>query len=294
MLSILIPVYNWDVVDLVRALREQCLQPGIDFEIRCYEDGSGPAYRERNRELPSDDRVIYRVFEENVGRAAIRNRLAKDATQPFLLFLDCDSGLPDEHFITRYLENIAEETVLYGGRIYAADSPKHKEYLLHWRYGHERETATAAERQRAPYHRFMTNNFLIPRSIFMQVRFEERLKQYGHEDTLFGQKLAEQGVSIVHLDNPVIHLGLEKADVFLEKNRQAMQNLWLLSGLYPKLQTQLLATVVHLKRWNLQGLTLNVLRVIFPLLKRNLRSGRPRLRALDLFKLYYFLYYDRQ
>lgn len=294
MLSILIPVYNWDVVGLVTALHRQCLRSGVDFEIRCYEDGSTPAHQECNRGLQSYDRVIYRVFEENVGRAAIRNRLASDATQPFLLFLDCDSHLPDKHFITRYLENIVEGTILYGGRIYTPDSPENKEYLLHWRYGHKRETASAVDRQRFPYHRFMTNNFLIPGSIFTQVGFEERLKQYGHEDTLFGQEMQQRGVPIIHLDNPVIHLGLEKAEVFLDKNRQAMENLCLLAGIYPKLKTQLLATVAQLKLWNLNGLVRMALRGIFPLLKWNLLSSYPCLRSLDLFKLYYFLYYDQQ
>jgi glycosyltransferase involved in cell wall biosynthesis len=294
MLSILIPVYNWDVVGLVTALHGQCLRSGVDFEIRCYEDGSTVACRERNGELQSYDRVVYRVYEKNAGRAAIRNRLAEDAIQPFLLFLDCDSGLPDEHFIARYLENIAEETILYGGRIYAPDRPENEQYLLHWQYGHERETAAAVERRRLPYHRFMTNNFLIPKSTFMRIGFEERLKQYGHEDTLFGQKLQEQAVPIIHLNNPVIHLGLEEAGVFLEKNRQAMENLRLLAGIYPNLQTQLLTTVARLKQWKLKTLTFIALRGIFPLLKRNLLSGRPRLGALDLFKLYYFLYYDRR
>ena len=75
MLSILIPVYNWDVVGLVTALHGQCLRSGVDFEIRCYEDGSTVACRDRNGELQSYDRVVYRVYKKNAGRAAIRNRL---------------------------------------------------------------------------------------------------------------------------------------------------------------------------------------------------------------------------
>ena len=294
MLSILIPVYNWDVVDLVSALHDQCVRSGIDFEIRCYEDGSTRAWREKNYGLRSQDGVVYRVFEENIGRAAIRNRLAEDATQPFLLFLDCDSGLPDDQFIARYLENTVQGGILYGGRIYDSKPPENKKCRLHWQYGQRRETAGASERQQFPYHRFMTNNFLIPRLVFGQVRFEERLKQYGHEDTLFGQQLQEHGIPIIHLDNPVIHRGLEEADIFLEKNRQAMENLCLLAAVYPKLQTQLLTTVAHLRLWNLKGLALIVLRGIFPLLKRNLLSSHPQLKALDLFKLYYFLHYDQQ
>ncbi|MBK9012976.1 MAG: hypothetical protein IPM82_02230 [Saprospiraceae bacterium] len=66
----------------------------------------------------------------------------------------------------------------------------------------------------------MTNNFLIPRQLFLEIQFDETLRQYGHEDTLFGMELARRQVPIVHIDNPLEHIGLEPVDVFLRKTEQ--------------------------------------------------------------------------
>jgi hypothetical protein len=229
-----------------------------------------------------------------VGRSRIRNLLADEAEYPFLLFLDCDSGVVNDRFIQNYLDLIQANTILYGGRLYDDQRPSNQAHVLHWLFGKYRETAISADRQKAPYHSFMTNNFLIPKAIFAQTRFEERLLQYGHEDTLFGQEMLARNIPIIHLDNPVIHLGLEDAHLFLEKNRQAMENLCFLFREHPDLETHLLRTVNQLKKWNLDRLVLFILRKIYPLLQKDLLSSQPHLRALDLFKLYHFLKYDQQ
>ncbi|MEJ7665840.1 MAG: hypothetical protein WKG07_43150 [Hymenobacter sp.] len=61
----------------------------------------------------------------------------------------------------------------------------------------------------------------------MLVKFplDERLSGYGHEDTRFGLELARAGVVVRHLDNPVLHDGLEPAAGFLDKSHQAVRNL---------------------------------------------------------------------
>ncbi|MEM9260646.1 MAG: hypothetical protein AAGA62_13425, partial [Bacteroidota bacterium] len=63
---------------------------------------------------------------------------------------------------------------------------------------------------------------------------------YGHEDTLWGQQLAKAGVGILHIDNPVTHLGLETSGVFLEKQHRAIHNLRLLKKQTPHLRTRLI------------------------------------------------------
>lgn len=294
MLSILIPVYNWDVTQLALDLLDQCRRAGIVFEIRCYEDGSSEAERRKNEKLGGYEGVVYRVFRENQGRARIRNLLAADARFPYLLFLDGDSGVVDDDFIRNYLGGLRAGAILYGGRIYSPERPERSSLLLHWQYGHRRETAPACRRQFQPYERFMTNNFLIPRDIFLRIGFDERLVQYGHEDTLFGHLLRALAIPIVHLDNPVVHLGLEEAGFFLKKNRQAMENLCFLYRQYPGLDTRLLRTARRLQRGRLKGVVRIVLLFLLPALRRNLRSRRPSLRALDLYKLYYFLHYDQR
>ena len=293
MISILIPIFNWDVSELVRKLQRQCEMLHVPFEILAFEDGSDPVWQQKNSGLGDFFGINYRIFSSNLGRSRIRNELADQAQYPFLLFLDCDSGILREDFIKQYLDQLQEETVLYGGREYQKAPPSEKALLLHWRFGRYREQLTVTERQKEPYHRFMTNNFLIPRSIFQSIRFDERLLQYGHEDTLFGLELRKRSVSILHLDNPVIHLGLETADSFLEKNRQAMQNLAFLLQDHPDLETRLLGSFRQLKKWKLAGLAYSFLSLILPWLRRDLLSTDPHLQSLDLFKLYSFLKYER-
>jgi hypothetical protein len=131
----------------------------------------------------------------------------------------------------------------------------------------------------------MTNNFLIPKTVFQDIRFEERIRHYGHEDTLFGMELQRRGISVLHLDNPLEHIGLETAEVFLQKTVQAVQNLvWLRVQGFP-VETRLLGAADVLKRYRLLSLAGFLLRMAAPIMKKNLLSARPSLRALDGYKL---------
>jgi hypothetical protein len=89
-------------------------------------------------------------------------------------------------------KQIKPDVVVYGGRNYEAKPPKEKELFFRWWYGVNRETISVAEREVAPYHAFMTNNFLIPKQLFLSIKLDEKLKGYGHEDTLFGIELKKK------------------------------------------------------------------------------------------------------
>ena len=49
MISILIPVYNYDVTELVAELHRQCMDLGMPFEILCYDDGSQSDFKAKNQ-----------------------------------------------------------------------------------------------------------------------------------------------------------------------------------------------------------------------------------------------------
>mgnify|MGYP000465830659 CR=1 FL=1 len=69
---------------------------------------------------------------------------------------------------------------------------------------------------------------LISKSLFQQLKFNESISEYGHEDTLFGIELQTKNIPINHILNPVVHLGLENEAIFLNKQEKAIQNLVLL------------------------------------------------------------------
>ncbi|MCC6723970.1 MAG: glycosyltransferase, partial [Saprospiraceae bacterium] len=103
MLSILIPIFNFDIRPLVKDLHEQCETLGIGYEIVCFDDGSTSEYKLLNKEIWKLPNVIYREMPQNLGRSAIRNALGKAARFDFLLFMDCDSKVVSSDFIKNYV-----------------------------------------------------------------------------------------------------------------------------------------------------------------------------------------------
>lgn len=235
MFSICIPVYNYDARPLVTELQRQVerLQEGT-IEILLYDDGSQARYKALNRELKSIPIVRYAEELKNIGWTGIKNKMAAEAHNSTLIFLDVDS-MPNGNYLENYLQK-PDTTVIVGGRNYTATPPVDPALHLHWKYGRERETISPA-RSRTYLH-FQSSNFRVDREFFLEHPFPV-IDGYGHEDTLWGQLLAPTQIDIVYIDNPVTHLGLEATDRFLVKQRQALESLRLLRKQHPTLTTRL-------------------------------------------------------
>lgn len=290
MLSILIPVYNYNVTNLVTELRRQAEELGIVYEICVLDDASTEAFRKQNHNLIQKTNIRYEELPENVGRSAIRNRLVEMAKYEYLLFMDCDSGVIMPHYLQTYLEVLHPQRLLYGGRAYLPKAPVDSPYLLHWQYGRQREQQDFQERQKNPYHSFMTNNFLMPKTLFESITFDESLRTYGHEDTLFGMELAKRNIEILHLHNPLLHMGLETAEVFLAKSKMAVYNLAQLIKQGKNVSTRLSDTYTKLAKWKLANLAGLILKMFRPFIFSYLQSTqKANLHFLDLYKLDLFI-----
>ncbi|WP_373548781.1 glycosyltransferase family 2 protein [Haliscomenobacter sp.] len=290
MLSILIPIYNYDVTYLVTELHRQAEGLGELYEICLLDDASDEKFKAINGVLIQKTNVRYEELPQNIGRAAIRNRLVEMAQYDYLLYMDCDSGVVMPHYLQTYVSAFHPQRLLYGGRSYLPKPPSDPQYLLHWHYGRQREQQDFLERQKNPYHSFMTNNFLIPKSIFASITFDESLRTYGHEDTLFGMELAKKNIEILHLNNPLLHLGLESTAVFLSKTQMAIHNLAQLQQRGKRVETRLTQTYDKIARWKLLngvGWGLKLLRPF--ILKRLQQSKLVDLRYLDSYKLDLFI-----
>ena len=234
MLSVLIPIYNHDVNNLVTTLDQQLTQSGIPYEIILADDCSDNLdYRKRNENLSRLASVQYIQNQSNMGRAKIRNRLADTAQYPYLLFIDCDATVQHQDYIKKNLEAIEKMQkeplfVINGGIAYQAEKPDSK-YFLRWYYGKKREEESADKRASQPYHHFTPFNVVITKSLFQCTNFDESLTSYGHEDTLFGCQLKEQEIPYLHIDNHLIHNGLDTNEEFLKKIRVSIGNLTKLS-----------------------------------------------------------------
>ena len=228
-ISLLIPVCNYDIVALVHSMRNAIGKVAEFNEILIGDDGSSAEYREKYRSLEGEGvRLI--VSEKNIGRAAIRNRLALEASGDYLIFIDADTMLTGtaEAYILAWLPMLKVSRVLCGGMLYHESPPGDPDKLLRWKYGKGREQKKASERNKHPHASFSTFNVLFDKSIFSKIRFNEELKQYGHEDTLMGYQLKKAGIGILHIDNGLMHEGLESNKDFLTKTKLGIENLSML------------------------------------------------------------------
>lgn len=289
MLSICIPIYNFDVTTLVKSLIKEKSQLNDIVEILLIDDGSS-LHREKNRELAGA--CSYIELKTNIGRSKIRNLFIGHAKQPFLLFLDCDSLLTSTDFIANYLNEIKKGVLICcGGRIYPEQSPSIHQRLS-WKYGIISESKPASVRSQNPNSSFMTNNFIIQKALFNTIKFDERLTKYGHEDTLFGYDLKKHQLSIVHIENPILNGALETNEIFLQKTEVAIQNLVLIlnftdDDLNFYKDIHLLRTYLKIKPFRFVFLIL--VKIYNPIIRILILRGVVNIHLFNLYKLGVFI-----
>lgn len=265
---------------------------------------------------------------ENVGRAAIRNLLADEAQGELLIFLDSDAKVEKPDFLAAYLaaanaespkprdeqeepnnkqekpreeqekphDEQAERAVprrsnapVIAGGLYHAPACADPTRALRFRYEHEADRSrSAAQRSLKPYMEFSTFNFMIRSDIFRALRFDEQCREYGYEDALFGLALQRRGIPILHIDNALLHTGLDTNAQFLGKTEAALRTL---AALAPELRecSRVHRLFARLKRYALAPLLRAAYRLCGKPLRRHLeKSARPSLRLFALYKLLYY------
>lgn len=297
MLSILIPTYNYNICNLVVDLHNQAKMTQIPFEIVVMEDGSDILLVE-NQFIQNLSNCHYLVSEKNLGRSAIRNRLAEIAQYPYLLFLDCDAQVSHPDFIQNYLNVCVEDPIVcIGGTAYDPDANQ-PEFSLRLKYGREKEARVYQKSSSAGPVNFATFNFLISKSVFEKVKFDESIKGYGHEDTLFGHQLHVAGYKFQFVNNSIVHAGLDSNEKYLQKTEQASENLLKLyqTGRYPYLkdESKLLSSYLKLKEWKLDGVLALKYRWMKKWIVKQLFGNRPSLLLFDIYKLLYICNFARK
>ena len=271
-------------------MHKQAVDSGKAFEIKVFDDGSKDFIKE-NSQINELSNASYTVLEQNIGRSAIRNLLAKKAAYNTLLFLDADVAVLKDDFLSNYLAAISEDTqIIYGGIVYS-DKPTDKDHVLRWVYGRKREALPLKERLKNPYLRFLTLSFLIKKDVFEIVSFNEEIPNLRHEDTLFAMDAKTHRINIQHIDNPVMHLGLETNEGFLRKSLESVVSLRLFvnDGIMDPEDVTLSRVAKRLKENHLSGLVLFFYKILRPIIKRNLLSRAPSMLLFDIYRLGYYL-----
>lgn len=291
MISICIPIFNYDVRQLVYSLNFQACELVIEYEILLIDDGSDKLIKEKNRELASLPQVRYKELPQNIGRSAIRNMLANEASFRYLIFMDCDAEICNNDYIRRYAVCCSPDVVCFGGCKYHT-APSDPRLHLRWLFGVNREDVDAHIREKNPNLSFRTFNFLIDKNIMLTTKFDERLRGYGHEDTLFGIELLKKDIEIMHIDNPLIHTGLDSAETFIQRSEESLRNLIEIQRLLNKDKTftdsvKILRTKHKISRLGLSPFAGLIFRISKKNLLKNLTGQSPFLFFFDLYRLGY-------
>ncbi len=297
-MSVCIPVYNNDVNALIQNLLKEFIECRIAYEILLIDDASRPEFQEKNKKLSCLENVKYIELPENIGRAAIRNMFLQYAQYENMLFLDSDSVITTPLFIRNYLsamQNTSADncSVICGGTAYDKEKPS-KSHRLRWKYGMEREAKSSRKRSLKPYQSFSSNNFLVKKTVLQKVKFEEKLRHYGHEDSLFAYRLMLQNAALLHIENPTLHHYDETTGVFLKKTNQAIDNLIFINkkivpdGGFIRIN-RLLTTYFKIKKTGTLSIFKIFSLILNPFLLFLLKHGTVNLKIFDTYKLFYLI-----
>jgi len=292
MISICIPIYNYDVTKLVKLLNTQANVSNISIEFILIDDYSVEKFRKVNSNIEIVGQYI--EMDKNIGRSKIRNKFKEYAKYPYLLFLDCDSGIVEDDYLLNYINTIdyqKDTNVICGGRIYS-EKNSDRTIRLRWKYGKYNESKSLEIRKKFPNSSFMTNNFIINKDVFDLINFDERLCLYGHEDTIFGLELKSKNIIVEHINNFIIDQDIEGNDLYLSKVEESVLNLVQIKHNYNDLflsDIRLLRSYDFFKKNRILFLVKIYYRLFSKVSVFSLKKGYVFLNVFSLYKLGLFI-----
>ncbi len=212
-ISVVIGTYNQKPVleKVLTSFLDQTL-PKDQFEIVVVDSTSTDGTPDMVRSL--SDRLPVRVtVQENAGKAAARNRGAREAIADLILFTDGDL-LAHPNLLAEHVKAQA-----------AAKSPRCFQGLeynmsrLDWPPKPDQLHAIVPNRyqnhQRIGWFYWLTGNLSVSKAIFLGIGgFDETFTGYGFEDIECGYRLHKQGVDLVYLKTAInYHYHLITPDV---------------------------------------------------------------------------------
>ena len=291
MLSVLIPIYNYNVVDLVTAIHKQLIACNIPFEIICLDDASNPEYITENIKIEALPFTTFTKSSENNGRTKTRQLLSDASKYDWLLFLDADTLPTTDRFIINYVAHFNSEVkALFGGISYQEERPD-PNYLLRWKYGLKHETNTVENRNTFPFKNIVSANMCMNKNVFNTINSSITYNAYGL-DNYFGAKLKELKTSILHINNPVYHLGLESNTIYLKKKEFASDTLLKLieDNALENNDNEILILYLFLKKTHLNHLFSGLYKVLHIPIKKQLTGNNPSVLLLQCYRIMYMCY----
>ena len=126
---------------------------------------------------------------------------------------------------------------------------------------------------------------LIEKTLFLEINND--LTNFYGEDLLLSANLKKLGSPVKHIDNPVVHLGLEDSENFLLKSLSAVKNLVRLEN-EGKIEPDFISlqrAYGKLKRFGSLGLFRLITRIFSGSMRKNVLSNRPSIFYFNLLRL---------
>lgn len=285
-LSIAIPTRNDDCSQTVSKLLEQARrETSLDFEILIADDASDNAEVIRQLNIIGNQEGCRLIrLKENVGRAAVRNMLAREAKYDKVLFIDAGVDINNQDFLKTYILHANDADIVCGGwkTEVGAETAKanlRAKYELDCEKNH-----TPLQRNKHPYRSFRTVNFLVHKDILLNNPFPADMTGYGYEDVVFGKQAEKAGCTVLHIDNPVVYKSYEDNEAFVSKTIQSVNTLYIYRkriGQYSKLHS----IAFRLRKLRLDSLMVFLYKQRSETWKKQLCGNCPSLRMLSLLKL---------
>jgi len=293
MISVLIPVYNYNIQPLLRSLISQFETVNCDWEILLSDDASTKEVKTQNlnfiETLNSKQINLYQQ-KVNVGNAANRNFLITKATFDWLLFLDADVLPVNSNFISNFIKSMQSTSnkIIAGNIIYDTENPL--PHLLRWKYGKAKEQKSLKERKNETILNCRGANFAIKKALVKKVNFPILQEKYGFVDTRFFLQFNENQIYV--LENPVYHLGIEENSIFLNKTKKAIANALFLMNTDKELSTKISLVSKYKKVRTLKYFLSKVYLKLHEKIERNLESKKPSVFLFQIYKMLYLSYLD--
>lgn len=275
MLSIVIPVYNYDILPLVEQLHREASALNVPFELLVCDDASTQVFHQQQIERFPHTRWLANSVNRHV--AYTRNRLLNEAQYPWILLLDADVLPLSSTFIQNYLNLTHQGLFFQGGFTYSsADSLVNQS--LRFTYG---QTIEQYKHLHSCCNLFFNQQKL-------RLQFDESITEYGYEDTLFFLALAKRNIEVIRLNNQVIHHSSESNQTYLERSKQASWGLANLiqQGKIQMHEVQLSRVYQQLQKYHLTFLLSPFDALIGAQIQRNLLGKRPSILGFKWFKLF--------
>jgi len=226
-LSVLTPFKDDDPTELLAALETEARHLAGSVELVLLDDGSsdttlGERVAEAIWAMTLPVRLVR--LSQNEGRALGRNRLAAHARGSTFLFLDADMRPDDERFLRAWADLVAmrDPPVAFGG-FSLKQAPSDPKFAVHRAMAQRGECLSYDVRARQPEKYVFTSNLLVRRDAFEAEDFSSEFRGWGWEDVEWGMRIARR-YTVLHVDNPATHLGLDTVATLAGKYEQSVDN----------------------------------------------------------------------